>query len=218
MPNDYADLIISGRVGSTLFTVKPDWYFGVKRDFMYNKEVFDYPGGIRNIHNVTDRVAHKFGAKWTNVNKSDEYYILNFFVARQGMLELFWLPQWKNTFILQSDISIFDDTIIVTDGFNADTFQGYERIFIEKNNGDIITRHITNVIDNGDGTETLHLETLMTQNITINDVSYIGRLLLTRFDQDELVMEHITSHASQCDITATFIEAPQEYTAEGAES
>ena len=214
MANDLQDLLGN----SNILLTKPNRLYDVNRDFEHHVQIYQYNEGVMRIHDISDHVTHKYKGIWTNINKSEEWDILQFFTGRKGRLRNFWLPLWQNEFKLYQDISIWDDTIVIHDCFATDTFQGYERIFFELSNGDIITRHVTAVTDNGDDTETLTIETMMTRAIATTDIVYFGRLILTRFDQDELLFDHYTPGVSDVDLSASFLEVTEEYAAAGAES
>ena len=47
------------------------------------------------------------------------------------------------------------------------------------------------------------------QSVPVNEIQLFGKLIYCRFDQDEIVMRHITTDISECELS--FIELPKEY-------
>ena len=209
MADSLLDLTSAGT--TEILWLKPNWDIHPRRDWDHNDEVYQYGEGITRIYNISDNLAHIYKATWTQMDKAEEYTILDFFVSRKGKYENFWVPHWKNLYKLYSAGTRWSTQLIVYHGFFADTFQGYERIFFELKDGSHITRHVVSVINNGDGTETFNLETMLDRDIELTDVVYFGKIVLNRFDNDELEFKHHTSDFSDCDLMASFIEVTQEY-------
>ena len=145
---------------------------------------------------------------YTNVDREDYYYITDFFINHQGKLQRFWLPVWKNAFELVSDISSGDNIITIRNVYFNLIERGYERIFIELKNGDFITRSIMTVVDDGDE-ENMFLNTSINRDISINDIKFSGRLMLVRFDDDDLDIDHRSDAVTE--IQLNFKELPHEY-------
>jgi hypothetical protein len=180
-----------------------------KRDYEDGRDIAEMEASSITIVNVTDSLPHEVAYGFMNVDKSEEKGLLDFMDWSQGRLRRFWLPVWKNTFKLQLDILIYDNTLLVDDTHFVENYQGYERIFIETKSGIFLTRKVIGVVDNGNGTETLTIETVMDRNIAVEDIAYFGRLLLVRFEQDEIMMKHDSSSVSECKLL--FRELVREY-------
>lgn len=202
---------------SRKFLLKPDWSKEPELDFEFAREITQFVDNAPEIYSLTDALAYRVKYGFTNLQKSDEKYILDFFADCQGRLVRFWLPVWENTFRLYQDASMYDEYILVKNVSANDAFYEHERIFIETTAGDIITRHVTAVYGAaGDPYETLVIETPLDRDLAQTDIRFFGRFILCRFDTDELQIEHITSHASRCSID--FVELVHEYIAESFES
>ena len=210
---------LSGSGTIEVLWIKPNRHpFHPMRDWEHNVEVYQYGEGITRIHDISSHTAHIYKALWTQIKKSQEYELLAFFVSRVGRYKNFWLPQWQNVYRLYEDVQAWDDSVRVHYGFFTDTFQGYERFFMELKDGSKIVRHIVSVTNGGDDTETFHLERAMDRNISQDDILFFGKLVLTRFDQDEIEFEHHTSDSSDCNLMASFLELTEEYTSAGGQS
>jgi len=66
-------------------------------------------------------------------------------------------------------------------------------------------------VNNGDGTETFNLESPLDRDLALADIVYFGKIVLNRFDNDEIEFAHHTSDHSDCDLMASFVEVTQEY-------
>jgi hypothetical protein len=210
--NDLADLLST----STIWARKPNWATSPQRDFDMAREVEDVaPSGL-SITNILDYLAHSVEYRYRNSSKVDESALLAFWQQQHGRHLRFWLPLWRSDFHLVLPVLPYEDTLVVDATGVATVFQGYERIYLELTDGTLITRHVTAVVDNLDGTETLYLETFMDRSIAIADVAMFGRLLLVRFDSDELLLEHVSAAVSE--FTLHFRELVREYSLSGATS
>jgi hypothetical protein len=213
MADDYKDLTRTTRK----FILKPDWAKEFEFNFSLAREVQQFVNTDKELYSLSSALGYRIKYGFTNLLKSDEKYILDFFAACQGKLVRFWLPVWENTFKLYQSASMYDEFLLINNVRVSDSFYAHERIFIEFTNGDIITRHILSATgDEGDAYETLTLETPLDRDIAQSDISFFGRYILCRFDIDELKIEAVTSAASACEID--FMELVHEYTAESFES
>jgi len=207
MSNDWQDLSRT----TDVLTVKPNWVQSLKGTFSNNVEVTQFPGTATDIYNVSDNIGNRLEYKFTNMDKADEYELITFFCEHQGRLKRFWLPYWKNQFVLLDNLSTGDTTIDVTNvNFNL-IDRGYERLFFYLVDGSFISRQILFAIDNGTY-ETLYLQTALTQDIAMADVLFFGRLFLVRFDDDTMPHNFIADDTSEYGIS--FIELPNEYSVE----
>ena len=190
------------------FLLRPNWKTSPKSIFDDNRELIQFTGTVLDIYNLGDKIGRTITYGYTNVNREDEYYLVNFFCNHQGKLRRFWLPEWKNAFVLYENISAGDTTITIENCFFSLVDQGYERIFIELKNGDILSRSVSAVIASG-YLEYIHLNNTIDRDISIDDIRYFGRLLLVRFDDDILNLSFRSDSVTKC--SCTFKELPHEY-------
>ena len=142
------------------------------------------------------------------MNRETEQELVNFFCQHRGKHRRFWLPIWKNSFTLATPINNGDRVIEIDQCYFHLVDRGYERIFIELTNGAFISRSISVVIDNGT-TEDLRLDTPMDRDITQDSIRYFGRILLVRFDTDELDLSFMSDDKTEC--VLKFKELTKEY-------
>lgn len=204
MPDSIANLTRT----TDLFSLKPNWAETPKIDFEFYREVIQFVQTSINIYDLGEDTPSMMVYGYTNVNREDYYYITDFFINHQGKLQRFWLPVWKNAFELVSDISSGDNIITIRNVYFNLIERGYERIFIELKNGDFITRSIMTVVDDGDE-ENMFLNTSINRDISINDIKFSGRLMLVRFDDDDLDIDHRSDAVTE--IQLNFKELPHEY-------
>jgi hypothetical protein len=79
-----------------------------------------------------------------------------------------------------------------------------------------VTRKIAGVVDNGDGTETLQLSTLMDRTITVSQVNLFSRIMLVRFEKDSLQLTHSTDEIAEATIKFRELVREYEITGEGS--
>jgi hypothetical protein len=204
MPDDWKDLVVT----TEKFLTKPDWSEAPSGDFDYMREMLEYPGTVTEITSINNKVPRKLKYKFANLSKVDEYSITDFFINHRGRHLNFWVPVWKNQFTLYTNIVNGDSIISVLPCGFYRIDQGYELIFFQLKNGDYISRLVTAVINMGTY-EDIILDKPMTRDITQDEILFFGRLLLARFDNDELVFNFMNNAASEC--TLTFLELTNEY-------
>jgi len=204
MADDWKNLSIT----TNKFLVKPDWSEAPSSDFDDLRELLEYPGTITEITNISNKVSRRLKYKYTNLSKDIEYTITEFFINRKGKYSNFWVPIWKNQFTLYTDIHNGDAVLSVSPCGFYRIDQGYELIFFQLKNGDYISRLVDVVVNMGTY-EDIILKSPMTRDILQSDIVFFGRLLLARFDNDELIFNFYNNTMSEC--TLTFQELTNEY-------
>lgn len=192
---------------------KPNWATNPKRVIQMNRDLVEYEESSITIINISDFLIHVITYSYTFVNREEVFDYITFFNAQQGKLKRFWLPIIRNEFALVDPVSTFDGSLLVVDTGFAEVYQGYERIYLELQDGNLITRKVTGVVDNGDGTETLQLETLMDRDIALSEVNLFSRIMLVRFDKDALQLTHSTDAIAE--VTMKYLELVREYEVTG---
>lgn len=186
----------------------PNWITEPTDNFELNQEILHFLGTAYDINISAERIKNSITYQLLFDTRKKNFEFLEFFAARFGRLERFWLPEMKNYFTLYNAINDTDNSIDVYDtGFNK-IYQGYERLFIYTSDYGYISRKITGVVDNG-LYETLSLETIMDRDLTADNIIYFGRLFLMRFDIDEISVEYITDKISR--VNLRFLELVSEY-------
>jgi len=196
MSNDLRSL---GSV-TDLFTIMPDWSNRPSDDFDFANEQIQYDLARTVTRVLSQRKPFTIDYKFTNLDKQREYELLDFFGRMLGRSGSFWLPYWFQNFELQSPISTGAGSLLVNDySYAVNGVRDYFRFFIRLRNGDYITRKIVAFSDLGGGIKRYYVHPF-DRNITLSDVLFFGRLMLMRFDQDEIEMNHETPSVSSCSI------------------
>jgi len=195
---------------------KPNWASPPKREFDLNRVIHQDGATTVEITSLNDLLPYSLRYRYTNVNKAEEKELLEWFEARRGRTQRFWVPAWKELYTLSYDAVMYDDHLVIDNAGCFDAYQGNERIFILTHDGDLITRHVTSVAVGPANTELLYLATVLQRDVLVSQVAWFGRFLLARFDKDGLNMKYETAHVSQVDVNLR--ELIREYSVGEAES
>jgi hypothetical protein len=166
--------------------------------------------GIRvvDVADDTDSLTRAF--QWTGTDRTEALLRRRFFSNRAGRLSSFWLPTWEQDLRLASNYSSGAGTIVVAfAGYSALAFPGGPWRRHLQLRGDSRTwyrRKVTNAVDNGNGTETLTLDSSVPENMTAP--GFVSFLRLCRFDQDETTVEWSGERYSRASMPAR--ELPKE--------
>jgi len=206
MADSLEDLGTGG--SALLFPLEPNWASNPTTDLAMLRRVLSQRGTSHQLKSLTDDVPLKFKAGFTLLNKEQECTLLEFFCARLGRCQRFWIKHPRRHFELKSTATNGSATLVCnSNGFELQ-YQGYERIYILMNNGDVLTRKVTGATD--DGSElTLNINTVLDREVTTDNHYRIGRLLWARFDNDELAERCVTN--TICETSLDFVELVQEY-------
>jgi hypothetical protein len=189
---------------------EPNWVEAPNWKLKATSQNIQYPGTAQELYDKFLPIPKRRTMRFDNWTKVEEYEITNFFYARNGRHTNFWQPAWDTAMKLYEDISNGASSIkIYPCNFHL-AYSGYERILLVLATGDMITREVTAVTYNA-SYETLTLNTVMSQDIAIADVSIITLFMLGRLDMDALKLEHQTDIISS--VIWDFIELPREYPA-----
>jgi len=200
-----ADSIADLGSPAAVFVLKPDWTNEPSLRLSSGREVLQYNGARASLRPLSTYTGRTIEYAFSVFDKEDELYILNFLQTQRGRKLRFWIPLWFQEFQLAEAIVNGSYQFKINDSDFADIVKYYERIFIYTNAGDLITRKVLSQID----AVTYVVETAFDRNIALADVSFFGRIILCRFDQDELEMSCETDRVSSCSLA--FKELPKEY-------
>jgi len=206
MSDSICDLIACGT--DTIFRFKPDWTSRPTMEITTGRELVQYDKAAMRYRNLTDKISWNVKMKFFNLTKANEYDILQYFISHRGMVNKFWLPVRWNYFSLYNSIVSGSKTFIPADSSFEYIAKCTERIFILLKNGDMLTRQILeqNLIPSP---VEYTVKTAFDRNIAQIDIDILGKLILCRFDQDELQFNYISTELSELDLS--FRELGQEY-------
>lgn len=193
--------------GYDIFTIDPNWATRPKVDFELAKHIINFPGTVSQLSGISDDVPEAWTVGFTP-NKSDEYDFIDFFVGKYGRNGRFWFKLPHTEFTLITTALSGSTELRVDRNWAERQYQGYERIWIDMHNDEILTREITGVTD-----ETtylaLALATSLDREVNLTNHYKICRLLLCRFDEDALIMDFGQDHYPH--ITINVRELVKEY-------
>jgi len=209
MADDLQDLLGT----TTIWSIGFDWRTNPTRQLYLGRTLQELSTSRVTVQEVNDLLAQEVRYAVTGMDAEEVYDLVLFFGARLGRLRRFWLPVPARKFTLAADADAYDTTLVVADSGFAEFCQGYERLIIYTGTGDRVTRGITSAEDNGDGTETLNLATPLYRAVAVTDVQLCCPLLMVRFMQDELLLQHRTAQVAEASLS--FKELVREYTEAG---
>lgn len=205
MADDYQDLGSYER-----FPLVPNWASTPESSYIIARWLVNMSGTVDSLQSITDNAPLIFNAKFLIYDKSDEYDFLDFFYSRKGRHGKFWIQHPASCFILTKTANLGGTSINCEPNKAHLNYQGYERIYILMNTGDVITRKVGAVTyDDVDDEVDLELVTALDREITITNYQMVGRMLLVRFEEDNLVVESHSSEVSE--VKCSFRELPEEY-------
>lgn len=198
-------------LGSTpVFPLEPNWVSQPSTNISLSRNLLAYRGTKHSIFPITDDAPITFEAHFTIYEKSDEDTFLDFFHARRGRNQRFWVKHPRQHFALKETASNGALSMVCYPNSAHDQFQGYERIYVVMSTGDIVTRKVNSATYSSDDDEiNLAINSALDRDITISNQILIGRVLLCRFDSDELSVSHVTT--TTCEFSLKFYELVKEY-------
>lgn len=191
-----------------IFPFSPNWIKDPKQSIVMTRFLKSYPGTATEIEELNKEAPIKQEFSFTVYNKADELALLSFIHDHKGRIIRFWIKYQAQSFKLSQPITINAPNFYVEhNDFNL-SYVGYERIFFEMNNGDIITRHITAVTEAGDEL-LLDVNSTFDRDIGLTDYVTLSRIVLARFDDDDFTFNIETDVVSE--INMRFYELVKEY-------
>ena len=131
---------------------------------------------------------------------------------RRGQYKPLWVPTWRRDFTLSVAAGASDTDLIVEDtGYTESQFPDESRrhlavIISGGGTRTVYARRITDAVDNGDGTETLTLESAV--GVAVDQYAVLSFLVLARLDADDIPIEWF--HLGAAEASVRFVEIPRE--------
>ena len=182
-------------LGSTpVFPLEPNWATEPSTNLTMTRRLLGYRGTIQSLFSLTPDVPVVFQAKFTVYDKTDENTIMDFFHARKGRNQRFWIKHPRQHFTLKETAGNGTLSMVCNPNDSHNQWQGYERIYIRMTDGDLLTRKVTAANYNEAQDEvTLTLNSALDRDITTTNQNLIGRMLLCRFDSDDFRVTWLTT-------------------------
>lgn len=201
----------SGLGDLELFPFEPSWADPPSMTPVFVRRIISQRGTVQDVESVTGDVPARMTLGFSLLSAEDVLAFSDFFMERKGRLGRFWLMHPACAFTLAASASLNQNLLVCRDNLAARQFQGYERIYLLMNDGDILIRQVTAVESDQDGSLcTLTLDADLDRVVTPDALARIGRVYLVRFDQDDLDFRFITPGAAG-DVRLTFYELVKEY-------
>ncbi len=199
-------------LGSTpVFPLEPNWVSDPKTNVALPRTLLGYRGTRHSLYTVSDDAPVSFDAQFTIYDKTDENTIMDFFHARKGRNQRFWVKHPRQHFTLKNTASNGALTMVCNSNDSHNQWQGYERIYIRMTDEDVLTRKVTSVSYNDVSDQvSLTLNSGLDRDVTTANQNLIGRMLLCRFDSDELNVKWISTITTE--FSLSFYELTGEYT------
>lgn len=201
----------SGLGDLELFPFEPSWADPPSMTPVFVRRIISQRGTVQDVESVTGDVPARMTLGFSLLSAEGVLAFSDFFMERKGRLGRFWLMHPACAFTLAASASLNQNLLVCRDNLAARQFQGYERIYLLMNDGDILIRQVTAVESDQDGSLcTLTLDADLDRVVTADTLARIGRVYLVRFDQDDLDFRFITPGAAG-DVRLTFYELVKEY-------
>jgi len=202
--------------GETEFPFLMDWSTNPINKFQITRNLFEYRGTASKIEQQNPETPINVEADFYFENKEAEYTFLDFIHGRIGKTKRFWLRHPKQMFRLTEGVSN-GSVVMRCEPNNFDLFHvGHERIYIEMNTGDTLTRHVENATYDSVNEElNLEIASAIDRSIDLTNYYIIGRYYLMRFDVDAFRLKIISNTKSQ--ISLRFVEVIRDYDALAAD-
>lgn len=197
--------------GFDVLETMPNWVNGLTR--VYNRSVAlldPHVGPISSIDKGGVAIVDQSFPWWIKDHAAATMFRA-FVRARFGQLRPFWIPTWDQDLVLHVDVGATDSGITIDSEFYTRfLFPSVARrfvAFIPTDGSGNVYRKITGSTDNGDGTESLVLES-STGKVFLKDHTQVSFLTLVRLSSDEVELTWSTSDFAQS--TLQFQEVPHE--------
>ena len=201
----------SGLGDREIFPFEPSWTDPPSLSPVLLRRIISQRGTVQVMESMTGDVPVGLILGFSLLSASDVSGLVTFFMDRKGRFGRFWLIHPMEAFCLAAPASIDQNILICHDNLAARQFQGYERIWILMNDGDLLIRKVTAVTaDQETGLCELVLDTNLDRVVNADNLTRIGRVYLVRFDQDDLNFRFSTPDVAG-DIRLSFYELVKEY-------
>lgn len=182
--------------GIDVLEIMPNWESGLKRGYKRSMITIDPKVG-------PDEVIDKGGSAlvgqefpwWLDGHPAVTTFRA-FVLKRFGRMNPFWIPTWDQDLVLSSDVGATDGGIVIKSEFYSRFFfpsvARRDLAFIPAGGSGNVYRRVTAAVDNGNGTETLTLDSATGKAFPAASTQ-ISFLTLARLDKDDVEIKWSTS-------------------------
>jgi uncharacterized Zn-finger protein len=188
---------------------EPNWVNDITAEYKLSRRLIAYPGTPVILEPVAEETILAVTLKFMCKDKDEEYQFITKFVDFKGRVGRFWMKHPANFFTMKTNSFVGAPGIYCEYNGFGEIYQGYERVFIPMNDGDLVVRKVVGVSETVGSHTFLQFDTILDRDIITGNHLMIGRYLLGRFDSDSLRFVHHSNVVSEVDIN--FVELVKEY-------
>jgi hypothetical protein len=172
------------KIGSfDMLDIDANWAESISAEYLLSRKLLSYVGGVSTFEAMAPECPVALDVSFLCASKQEEHELLTFFVSRKGRLQRFWFKHPAAAFSLLQPALAGASGLYCSRNYFELVYQGYERIYIMMNSGDLVARKITSCTS-GTYHTYIGFDTALDRDITLDNHVRIGRLLLGRFDSD----------------------------------
>jgi hypothetical protein len=183
-----------------MLLVEPDWIEEIGSTFQIERRFLKYNISLGDISQLNTDAPINLEVNYPLYNYQSIYTLIDFFNSRKAKNESFWFLHPARLFTLQANYSSGGSYLRCDRNYSHLWTQGLSSqydwgIYIKMKNGDLITRKVTGIVDSESPSYSLvYLDETIPRDIYVESSSLsnhyiIGRMLVGRFDQDELSIQ-----------------------------
>jgi hypothetical protein len=198
-------------LGFDVLEVMPNWERDLQRNYARSLVTLDPEIGPITVDDKGGSAIVSQQFPWFLKDHPSATTFRAFILKRFGQLVPFWTPTWDQDLVLANDVGATDGSIIIQNVFYTRFFFPLNSrryiAFIPQNGGANVYRKITAAVDNGNGTETLTLDSA-TGTAFAQGTTMISFLTLSRLASDDSEIDWMTNDVAQAELS--FQEVPRE--------
>lgn len=190
--------------------LEPDWKEGLSEEYLRSIARLDPGTGRVQVDDMGGGPILTQPYRWFIDGRTELDTFRQFRDARRGRAVPFWMPTWKQDLVLASSAITTDTNLIIRSvGYTKFMFTNKARchLALMKADGTKIYRKVTGANDNGNGTETLTLDSAVGTALDAA-TTMVCFLLLCRLGADEVVTHYHSGTAAEAEFPVT--EIPRE--------
>jgi hypothetical protein len=197
--------------GYDVLEVMPNWARDLNRTYKRSLVTLDPKIGPMQVDDKGGSAVVQQQFPWFLKDHPSVTTLRAFILKRFGQLVPFWTPTWDQDLVLASDVGSTDTSIVIQSVYYTRFFFPIKSrryiAFIPQNGGPNVYRKITAAQDNGNGTETLTLDSA-TGVAFPKGSTMVSFLTLSRLASDDAEIDWMTNDVAQAELT--FQEVPRE--------
>jgi len=170
----------------------PNWASSLAMETVLSRRMMSFLTGSMMLEPISNSLPLSFELSIQCNDKQEQHTLIDFFTARYGRWRRFWIKHPESAFKLKLAANS-GATGIYCDRNRFDlVYQGYERIYIEMSNGDLIVRKVTACVDTANSTY-LALDSPLDRDVTLTNHTRVGRYMVSRFNNDRMSLKFASS-------------------------